>query len=100
MSLIPTSPHGWILSFHRPLFVGCMALLTTTFVWGGAFEDLDWRYARSSIAYVLLPWSGIALMAVSLVADLLEKGRRLFSASYLIGVVAVVTGLVAPIFER
>jgi len=101
MSLIPASRHGWVLSFLRPLFIGCVAVLVTIFIWGNAFDGIYWRYVRAPVAYSLLPWLAIALLSVCLVGELLEKDahRRFRVVASIIAIVAMITALVAPILE-
>jgi len=101
MSLIPTSRHGWILSLLRPLFTACAFILAATLVWGSVFDGIYWRYARAPLVYELLPWLAIALLSVCIVGELLEKAahRRFRVVASIIGIVAMITALVAPILE-
>jgi hypothetical protein len=81
--------------------MACVAILSTIFVWGGAFGGIYWRHVRAPIAYEMLPWVAIALLSVSLIGELLEKTahRRFRIAASVVGIIAMVTGMVAPILE-
>ncbi len=83
-------------TFGRPLFIGCVVLLAIV-VFGSLFGGIYWRYARSSVGYMLLPVLGFLLAASCIPIKGLSTGPRILGGR--VAATSLLYGVIAPILE-
>jgi hypothetical protein len=95
-ALFPRSGEEWTRSLALPLFIGCLAIFTWSFVQGFGHGGV-WRYAGPYITNRLLPVLGVALLLICSLGKGLRKEFRV--VALITAALCVLGGLVPQLAE-